>query len=987
MTGTPGRWGTVGRLVFVAAVTLTVAAAGTGAAAALATSSSWLIRAVGGAAGGVAGLCAAVWADAAKQRREAATAALLERDQVLDPVVSEPATHDESVLGLLLPTRQGAAPFRGRSTDLAWLQAWRDAPGGHPVALVTGPAGVGKTRLVTQFAVTRAPSWAAGWLHPGRGISALTTVHACGDPALILIDNADTSPDTAALLSGLAGELEVALVRVLLITRSAEALMQVAVHLPESAQWIIAPKNMPMRTIGPFGSADDHARWFGEAVRAYAAACATPPPDLPDATATESTAKVDEPVLTIQAQALLAVLESERHRPPYLATQALPFNQVAEALFAHEQRHWQQVAKQPEWGLTDLTVPAQERVIAALMLSGAAGEPEAVAALRALPDLIDATAERIARIARWAFHLYPPGPIQIKPDMLAEWFLITQLTSAPGLASHLNNIARSHIPALLVLLAHASDHMHAAIPLYANLIRTDPVGLMAAGAHAALTARTARRRLDAALAALIAATQWSPDALASLDQHLPEGALPRTQAAVNAVAVKHARETGTSEDLARALYNYGVSLRDLGRDQDGLAASKEAATLLRDLAAANPAHQSRLAMALNSCSVSLRDLGRDEDGQAASEEAVAMYRDLVSADPAHKPSLADALSNYGTSLTSLAHYGDALAASAEAVTLLRDLAATDPAHQFLLAKALSNHGTSLTNLGHYRDAIAATGEALMLLRDLAAANPAHQSRLAMALNNYGASLRGLEQYGNALAASEEAVALYRDLAAANPAHQRSLAMALGNFGTILLDMARYGDALAPNEETLALYRELAANPVHQPGLANALNNYGASLRDLGEHQSALAAKEEAVALYRELAANPVHQPGLAMALTTYGVSLRDLGEHQSALAAKEEAVALYRELATNPVHQASLANALNNYSHSLHDLGEHTEALARDREALELYARLVDIDPDLYERTYQHHLAELRRAYALNGDHSASINLHLHRDANKYNNN
>ena len=52
--------------------------------------------------------------------------------------------------------------------------------------------------------------------------------------------------------------------------------------------------------------------------------------------------------------------------------------------------------------------------------AGAAGEPEAVIALRAVPDLADASAERLACIARWAFHLYPPGPVRIQPDMLAN---------------------------------------------------------------------------------------------------------------------------------------------------------------------------------------------------------------------------------------------------------------------------------------------------------------------------------------------------------------------------------------------------------------------------------------------------------------------------------------------------------------------------------------------------------------------------------------
>ena len=806
-----------------------------------------------------------------------------------------------------------------------------------------GPGRAGKTRLVTQFAVKGPPSWAAGWLHPGRGATALAAIQACGDPALILIDNADTSPDTAALLTSLAGTPRAVRVRVLLITRSADALVQVTGQLPEPAQWIIAQENLPVATIGPFGSADDHARWYGEAVRAYAAARRTPPPDLPDVTATGRTATTDEPMLTIQAQALLAVLETERRRPLHPATQALPFNQVAEALFAHEQRRWQQVARQSAWGLTDLTAPTQERVIAALMLSGAAGEPEAVTALRAVPELANADAERIVRIARWAFHLYPPGPIRIKPDMLAEWFLITQLTSAPGLTSHLNDVARSHIPTLLILLAHASDHMPAAIRLYTQLIQTDPAGLAADGANAALTARTGRPLLDAALAALVTGTSWSPDVLTNLERHLPQGTMPRTQAAVSAVSVEHARETGTSEDLAKALLRYGASLRDLGRHQDALAAQEEALGLYRELAAANPAHQPNLARALNSYGASLRDLGRHQDALAAQEEALGLYRELAAANPAHQPNLAMTLTNYGL---------------------------------------------SLRDLGRHQDALAAEGEGLGLYRELAAANPAHQPNLAGTLNSYGASLRDLGRHQDALAAQEEALGLYRELAAANPAHQPNLAGALNSYGVSLRDLGRHQDALAAQEEGLGLYRELAAaNPAHQPNLAMTLTNYGLSLRDLGRHQDALAAQEEALGLYRELAAaNPAHQPNLAVALNSYGVSLRDLGRHQDALAAQEEALGLYRELAAaNPAHQPNLAMTLTNYGLSLQDLGRHTEALTYDREALDLYAELADSDPDLYGQTYQHHLAKLRRAYDLRGDHLASINLYLNRDDNKSN--
>jgi tetratricopeptide (TPR) repeat protein len=981
MAHTRDRREAAARLVFWAALTL--AGAGAGTAAALAASGSGLIRAAGGAAGGIAGLCSAAWADTAKQRREATASALEERGRALGPVISDPP-HDRSALGLLLPTRQSAAPFRGRAADLAWLQAWHDNPDAHPAALVTGPAGTGKTRLVTQFAATRPPPWTAGWLQPGRGASALAAVRTCGDPALILIDNAETTPDTVALLAALASHPHGSRVRVVLTARTREAFAQVASHLPESARWILAPANLPVRAIGPFGTTDDHARWFAEATRAYAAALSTPPPDLPALTATGSSAtSSQEPVLTIQAQALLAVLETQRHRPQHPDAQTLPFDQVAEALFDHERGRWQQAAQQPGWGLADLDAPVQQRAIATLILSRAATEPDAVSALNAVPDLADATAERLARIARWAFHLYPPAPVRIQPDILAEWFLITQLTTTPGLSNHLNDLTGHHISALLTLLAHASDHMPAAIPLYTRLIQTDPLGLAAAAADAALTASTAQPLLDAALAVLISSTHLTPDILADLDYRLPPGTLPRTRAAISAATLDHIRETGTRDDLASTLARHCGRLRDLGQHREALAAAEEALALYRDLAAANPAHRPGVANALTGRGVSLRDLGQHREALAAAEEALALYRNLAAANPSHQPDLANALTAHGASLQDLGRYQEALAALEQALALYRDLAAANPAYQPGLANALNNYGTSLTDLGQHREALAAAEEALALYRDLAAANPAHQPDLANALTSRGADLTDLGRHREALAVKEEALALYRDLAAANPVHQPDLANELNNYGTSLRELGRRREALAAFEEALALYRDLAAaNPAHQPRFARALTAHSASLRDLGRHREALAAAEEALALYRDLATvNPAHQPSVALALTVRSASLADLGRHQEALAAVEEALALYRDLAAaNPAHQPSLANALNNYGTSLLRLGRHREALTYDREALELYAILARNDPDQYEKTYQHHLAKLRRTYDLHGDHTTSISLHLPRD-------
>ena len=482
---------------------LILAGLGAGVAGAFAASTSWLVRAAGAAVGAVAGLAAAIWVDRAYQRREAREAALRAREDVLDSLVADPAS-EGSVFDVLLATSTEAAPFRGRRDDLAWLERWWDDPKQPAVVVVTGPAGTGKTRLVTQFALDRPAPWVSGWLSEGRGADAVAAIRACGDPALILVDDADQRPDLAALLASLKADRGTGpTVRVILVSRAAGLVNRLAATLDDRSRGMLdGVRELPL---GPFGGADDRARWFAEAVRAYARARRVPPPDLP-AHLSGYVTDPAEPILTLHAQALLAVLDSEGSRPMRPRAEGLPFDQVAAALFAHEQHRWQTSAQRPEFGLTDLTSPVQAHAIAALLLASPADQAQAVAVLRRVPELAKASAERRANIARWAAHLYPsdpPWPIQIKPDMLAEWFAVTQVTQTPELAGLLRVMTPAQEAALLVLLAHASDHIPQAVQLFADIVAADTTRLAEAGVAAALTASAGQWRLDGELARLI----------------------------------------------------------------------------------------------------------------------------------------------------------------------------------------------------------------------------------------------------------------------------------------------------------------------------------------------------------------------------------------------------------------------------------------------------------------------------------------------------
>ena len=225
------------------------------------------------------------------------------------------------------------------------------------------------------------------------------------------------------------------------------------------------------------------------------------------------------------------------------------------------------MAQRPEFGLTDLTSPVQQHAIAALLLASPADQAQAAAMLRRVPELAKASAERRANIARWAAHLYPsdpPWPLQIKPDMLAEWFAVTQLTQTPALAGLLRVMTPAQKAALLVLLAHASDHILQAVQLFAEIVAADTSRLAEAGVAAALTASAGQWRLDGELAHLIRQATWSADALGRVEDQLTE-LLPRTWVAVTVVRVKIARADGDAAELARALNNLGNRLAELGR--------------------------------------------------------------------------------------------------------------------------------------------------------------------------------------------------------------------------------------------------------------------------------------------------------------------------------------------------------------------------------------------------------------------------------------
>lgn len=484
MTG--GRWS---RRLGLGLFAVAVALAGAGGAATGLGAPAWLA----GATAAVSALVAVVIADRAYASRERRKAARERRGLVLDPLRDARPPDPDERLSLLLPGRC-LVPFRGRKRELARLDTWCDGAPGCPVMMIAGPAGVGKSRLALEFASRLPAGWAAGWLRAGAN-AAVEAVQDCGDPAVILADDADGRTDLVPLLEALAERHEDPEVRVVLVTRSAQGLRSaLAPKLDERHAWVIT--RAAQLNLGIEHSSDDEVRWFNEAMAAFATALHKKFPVLPHRSPAGSGGA--EPFVILQGEALLAVLnQGQSSADP----RDLTPDELAAALMDHEQRRWRAIAGSRDWGSG--TAPSQDvqgQAVAALALLGAETKPDAAQIVRRVPELRDAGAERLAAVASWAAGLYPDEPgmaLRIRPDLAGEWFVVSQLTANLDLARRLRVAMNDQQAArALGFLARAADRVETASDLFKEFTAGDLSRLILAAALAAQTGNAGRRLLD-----------------------------------------------------------------------------------------------------------------------------------------------------------------------------------------------------------------------------------------------------------------------------------------------------------------------------------------------------------------------------------------------------------------------------------------------------------------------------------------------------------
>ncbi|MFG3547849.1 hypothetical protein [Streptomyces sp. NPDC047725] len=400
-------------------------------------------------------------------------------------MLENPAPHpaepdaDPSVFRLLSPLHS-PVPFRDRDDELARLRHWcEDETDPHPIMLLAGDRGVGRSRLALELVRALGDSWTAGRLlrGPGRLFPALRDR---ARPALVVVDDADLRSDVDSHLHSMVRADVVPLlrefgarphdrtpVRLLFVVRHAERFRAVVgeelEHSQDDPDVLRLLADAPVLNLAPpvldrAVLSERHAEALAAFTAALADAAGTERADGIEAAhagASPGTVVVRpertplQTPLDLHAHALVTALTGE-------PAPAVPrrFEEVAGVLFERECRRWRRSAA----SFTGPGVPAlplladhpglPELVMLALLLTGHREYVAASHTLERLPEFAGMEEERIRSAAyawvTWALALHggtrPATRMAepwIGPETFTHWFLTTRLRAEPELFDRL----------------------------------------------------------------------------------------------------------------------------------------------------------------------------------------------------------------------------------------------------------------------------------------------------------------------------------------------------------------------------------------------------------------------------------------------------------------------------------------------------------------------------------------------------------------------
>lgn len=758
----------------------------------------------------------------ARQARQAARRAVIESSALL--------RREGGPASLLAPDRQ-VVPFQGRTGELEALVRWC-LQDGSPVRLVTGPGGVGKSRLAAELKelMTR-----QGWDCVAVGEEQESTILArvrdsTTAPVLLIVDYADTRHELDDLVRQVAAAPSG--VRVLLIARSAgEWWQRLAVgepHVREMLQDAYDGIDLPVQ----IDSTVTDQQIVREAAAAFAGQLGIPAPQVQLGGSQHGQGRV----LDLHAAGLVAVLRAQRSQDgtPGQGPLAVDVSDVLTDLLRHEQRHW--VGTADHVGLLEgpdgLTIEVLRHVVAAVYLAPPSDEAEA----RQLLARVDPGAATV-KVLRWLRDLYPARDTEhwvgtLQPDRMAELHLVTELSTSPTLTTHLleDLDGRNARHAIAVLARSVADHFSdptvrgRALHLLDHAIGALPDDLELLRSVSAVIPYPSEVLTQSDLTLLYRILHLidpTDTAARSWVQHdigmrlyrlgrLAQAIGPLSEAVDARRALADADPAQHEAQLAASLRYAGVVLSELGRAHDALTPTLEAVEIEERLARSDrTTHLAHLARTLCDLGTRYHEAGLPQQAIAPLQESVKLNQGLAHSEPERAtPHLARSLMNLAIAQNMLGQPAQALPAIRHAVQIRRALARENPdAELVFLARALAELSSCLVNNGQPEDGIAPAQESVEIRRRLAETNPErHTADLAKSLRQAATAHRDAGHTTQADHAYREAITIERDLVSQHPDHNTftALAESLAGLARMQLASGNPADALTPAHEAARL---------------------------------------------------------------------------------------------------------------------------------------------------------------------------------------
>ncbi|MEV7570521.1 tetratricopeptide repeat protein [Streptomyces tanashiensis] len=751
----------------------------------------------------------------------------------------------QSRAALLSPLRR-TVRLMGRDEDLAQLLQWCETrddrhPGDVRFRLITGPGGVGKSRLAEELkhALDALPT------EDGEGWASTTVFHGEGQarhrvtqqrelyperPLLFVVDYAEARPGLKELIED--AYRATGTVRVLLLARTAGRWWQELESLSGDIGYLLRTGYTNTDLTDPAVAPQE---LFNAAVEDFARAL-----DIPAPAACVQADDLGGGVraLDVTARALVTVLRPEQPGAEQRDAGQLSLGEVFDELLRHEDTYWAEKARQADL-IKELAPQMRKMLVAAAALLGTDDKDQALMvagrAGKALVDQAEIVLPQEEAAVGWLRAVYPPQPgegtwaVALQPDRLAEHLIVSILAqpetayAEQAQAALLDGLTAPAAPhAVTMLVRAATDPAHPArVPSVQELVNRLIQGLP---------------------------DDWNlmgslHEALPTSDLRLAPAGLLLTQ---RRLAHAHSHHLSPADTATAHTQHADFLLWDTLRADDALSHTRRAVALWEELYRQDPdRYGHRYATTLTrTLGTTLATLGRHSEALSPTRRGMELHRDLYRSDPdRYRPAYADALLNLGSCLSALGRYDEALRHERRAVDLREQLYRQDPdRYASDYADALLNLGTSLVRLerpARMQEAPAHIQRGVELYEDLYRQDPVRWGvDYAHALNSLGAALSEQGRAEDALEHERHAAELWKRLHARQPVrYGREYVVALTNLGTSLLRLRRAEEAIVQLQHAVDLYQEIGSDR-HQDVYAAALTNLRAGLVMAGRRDTA-----------------------------------------------------------------------------------------------------------------------------------------------------